>query len=78
MSAIKIDRNVPAPEFKGNRKYPWDEMKVGDSFFVPGGKHSGLRGPANNAAARIGNGCKFRCRELTEKGVSGARIWRVS
>jgi hypothetical protein len=37
---IKIEKNVAIPKINvggGNqRKYPWYEMEVGDSFFVPG------------------------------------------
>jgi len=38
----KIDKNIPIPEIenkiKGFRKriYPFKEMEIGDSFFVPG------------------------------------------
>jgi len=35
--AYKIDKNIPIPEpicgYRG--KYPWREMKHGDSFFIP-------------------------------------------
>lgn len=34
---IKIEKGIPAPQFggRGARKYPWHEMKVGDSFVFP-------------------------------------------
>lgn len=39
MNLIVIDKNIPQPDAKrgGRRgsKYPWNEMKVGDSFLFP-------------------------------------------
>ena len=34
---IEIEKNVPFPLFlrKTNKKYPFAEMKVGDSFVIP-------------------------------------------
>lgn len=32
---VKIDKNIPIP-VKNSAKYPWDAMKVGDSFLVEG------------------------------------------
>jgi hypothetical protein len=36
--AYKIEKNIPIPPKRGGKgsKYPWGEMKQGDSFFVPG------------------------------------------
>ena len=34
MTQIKIEKDIPLP--KTRSKYPWAEMDVGDSFFVPG------------------------------------------
>lgn len=32
---VKILKGVPIPEkSRGSRKYPWDELRVGDSFVV--------------------------------------------
>lgn len=72
---IKIDHNIKPPKFGKYRKYPWNEMKKGDSFFST---QPYLNGPARAAAVRIGNGCKFICRSVTENGVKGVRVWRVS
>lgn len=39
MSEYKVDKNVPLPENRGRRwgtsVYPFRDMEVGDSFFVP-------------------------------------------
>lgn len=35
--AVKIEKNVPLPAKNGGTlKYPWDALKVGDSFEVMG------------------------------------------
>jgi hypothetical protein len=72
--AIKIDTHVPLPETRGRYpKYPWQSMKVGDSFLFPGGtnpqscynisKYAGLR-----------TGHKFAARKTPE----GYRCWRIA
>lgn len=67
--AYKIDKNVPVPsaQRKGS-KYPWAQMKVGDSFFIPG-KPKGLY------AAAKGAGIKITVRTVKEKGKEGVRVW---
>jgi hypothetical protein len=46
---IKIEKSVPVPE-NPRRKYPWKELKVGDSFVAPLATQSG----ASGAARRLG------------------------
>lgn len=76
---IKVDHGIKLPlTHAANRKYPWDDLKIGDSFFVGGISQSNVRVPGMMAAARIGNGCKFTARKVTEKGIVGVRVWRVS
>lgn len=72
---IKIDHNVKIPTTTLRGKYPWREMKKGDSFFSEK-KH--LSGISAAAALRIGNGCKFVTKSVTESGKNGTRVWRVS
>lgn len=72
---IKIDHGMAVPKERRNRKYPWHQMKKGDSFFTTA---TFIQGPAHSAARTIGNGCKFICRSVTEKGVKGIRVWRIS
>lgn len=78
---IKIDKGIPVPFPTGGRSfvYPFEDMEVGDSFFVQGKTSDQL----TNAAAhyRKKNGWGFSARnveesvdEITKK---GARIWRT-
>lgn len=67
----KIDKDKPLPG-KG-RKYPFAELKVGESFFTEGAR-------ANrqvSTATRNYPGLRFMVRQCTENGVLGARCWRI-
>lgn len=72
---IQIDKKIPIPngaDGKFARKYPFPEMKVGDSFlFPPGtGQHT-----ARSGACQWGkkSGRKFIVRTTKQ----GLRCWRV-
>jgi hypothetical protein len=71
MADLKIDKGIPAPPKRSIKKYPFADMKVGDSVLVGG--H--LAGNARNAAYLHGvrSGKSFTSR--TEK--DGLRIWRT-
>jgi len=76
---ITIDKDKPIPKLSGRgapRKYPFDELAVGESFFVPGKKSTDLGGSIGGARHRL-PGRKFRTRTVTENGVDGVRVWRV-
>lgn len=70
---IKIDKGIELPPNSGGRprKYPWRDMEIGDSFFIPQKRYSGLFTGARNA------GIKIRTRQMNENGVDGIRVWRV-
>lgn len=70
-----IEKNVPMPKTEGRGRppiYPFRDMDVGDSVFIP---EQGVGGSAYLSAMQHGrlNGKKFSGR--TEDG--GVRIWRV-
>lgn len=67
--APKIESGIPMPG--GSGKYPWDEMRVGDSFFVPGKSVSAMGAVAGGRSARHGG--KYACRTVD----GGVRVWRV-
>lgn len=75
MSEFKVESGIPmpAPNKRTHRKtkYPWRQMKIGQSFFVPNVKSGAMAGRCSNAF-RYGFG-KFQTR--TVKG--GCRVWRV-
>lgn len=69
---IDIDKNIPIPIMQQKRKYPWEQMAVGDSFFIAGASVTPICNAANYASKRLG-GWKF-----TSKTVDGGvRVWRI-
>ena len=69
---FKIDNNVaiPQPHGSGYGRYPWHDLKEGQSFFVSD-KH--LSKPGARPSTPL---YKTVSRILTENGVQGIRIWR--
>lgn len=80
---IEIEKNVPIPARKSsvrNKKYPFELMEVGDSFFVPERSVKTFGSTVSAAARRTGY--KFATRQTAEHGqfgerVEGVRVWRV-
>ena len=74
---MQIQTDIPIPEDRpgGYYRYRWEEMKVGDSFFVPEISISSLSSAANRAASRLN--MKFTCRTVTEGAAGGVRVWRT-
>jgi hypothetical protein len=78
---ITINKGIPIPTANGGRAitYPFEDMEVGDSFFVEGKTSDQL----TNAAAhyRKKNGWGFSARNVEESvddiKKKGARIWRT-
>ena len=62
-----IEKNVPLPASRG--KYPFREMKVGDSFVA----EEKVRGAAQAFSSRV-EGFKFLVRKEGDK----VRIWRTA
>jgi hypothetical protein len=72
---MKIDKKIPMPEnigVSGKPRYPWAEMKVGDSFFTTNAKEISLVQSCSRQS-KLMNPKKFACR--AEK--DGVRVWRI-
>ena len=74
---MQIEKGVPVPHDAGQqrRKYPWPEMKKGDSFFLDG---------CTQAAGEIAqNGNRWAdyhgyTRRFSGRAVDGGvRVWRI-
>jgi hypothetical protein len=70
---FEIERGVPTPDH-ARRKYPFADMEVGDSFFVPGATPVRLTNAANSLKQCYGWKRSFSARKVD----GGARIWRVA
>jgi hypothetical protein len=71
--AYKIEKGIAIPPTQRKRtsKYPWADMKTGDSFFVPG-KPKGLYAAAKQ------NGLKIAVRPEKKGTKEGVRVWKVA
>ena len=75
---FKIDKGIELPKRKApvsHRKYPWDELEVGDSFFIPKKKIVGIGNIRLAAEKRLNR--KFSGRSVVEHRVKGVRVWRT-
>ena len=74
MSEYKIESGIPIPGGRRqahNKKYPWNELDVGQSFFVPGVA-------ANNFASQASRAGKTYGRRFVVRSMDGGiRVWRV-
>lgn len=74
---IQIDKDIPVfaqqHPSRRERKYPLNEMAVGDSFFVAGQKTTG------SAASNARTYGKNNRKRFTVRSIEGGiRIWRVA
>lgn len=79
---ITIEKNIPIPptqnKIKGHREkiYPYKELNVGDSFFVPyANRLAALSGAIYSYTRK--HGIKLCTRKVTENGIWGLRVWRI-
>lgn len=78
---LKIDSSIPIPEIKrsGVKKYPFDTMKVGDSFLFEHDYENNtiacqrIGGMAGSWVAYNNSTRKFSCRTVE----NGIRVWRI-
>ena len=73
-----VEHNIPRPARAGNSKYPWGELGVEASFFVPNTSAERMSSLAVRYAARRGGRVKFTCATVVENGVRGVRVWRTA
>ena len=74
---IKIDDGVPIPEGHGATRYPFKELKDGQSFFVAGDPSIRHKVATSARAYQKSLNVRFSVRVTTENGVTGIRVWRV-
>ena len=71
---LPVRDDMPLPKRQRERKYPFNDLEVGQYFFVP-------NFPAKSPLAGIGNKRyapkRFQQRLITVDGVPGLGVWRV-
>ena len=68
---IQVDKDIPVPTRRSRTLYPYEEMEVGDSFFLEDMPLQQVC--TSNLRAGKRSGKKFSAR--TEDG--GVRVWRI-
>jgi len=69
-NGVKIEKGVPIPKSKADLKWPWDKLKVGESFLFPIELLASARSQAYSYGKKLG-------RHFTTRTVDGgARVWR--
>lgn len=79
---FSIEKNIPIPlkQTRGS-KYPFADMEVGDSFFIPELSLGSVSGNVSKNARALG--IKMETRPVREKDpdtgkeVDGVRVWRT-
>ena len=76
MSEFKIEKGVPLPVgagTQGHAVYPFRQMEVGDSFFVPNPKPNTVHSAVGSFKKR---NPEYRFAVRNQDG--GVRVWRIS
>lgn len=74
---LQIEKGIPLPTLGRAGRSRWAEFEVGDSAFFLDRARSSLA-TASCDWGRHHGGRKFATRVVTENGVKGVRVWRVS
>lgn len=67
----EIAKDVPLPETRKRHNYPYEDMQVGESFWVKDGNMNALCNSNRIKGKKLGR--KFVCRKEND----GVRVWRV-
>jgi len=70
-----IERDVPLPEKNVRWKYPFDQMEVGDSFFVVNKDTTQMSALCKRAGKRLS--ARFVTAKAEKGTQSGVRVWRM-
>ncbi len=76
---ITIEHDVEMPDFRQTgAKYPWHDMDVGTSFFVPERTKAQMAAYCRSVGKRIGR--TFRCIDERDErtGRDGCRVFRTA
>jgi hypothetical protein len=73
--AFEIERDVPLPEKNVRWKYPFDQMGLGDSFFVANKDTTQMSALCKRAAKRLGG--RFVTAKAEKGDKQGVRVWRM-
>ena len=73
--AFEIETGVPLPEKNVRYKYPFDQMEVGDSFFVANKDTTQMSALCKRAGKRLGS--RYVTAKAERGDQVGVRVWRM-
>ena len=86
-TSVDIDEGVALPEpnrGRRNVRYPFAELQIGQSFFVPAEDNSDaavvrVQGTLHSCARNVSRrtGARFTTRQWTQGEQRGIRVWRI-
>lgn len=83
-NSFKIEHNVPLPIVPRGAtpspiRFPWQQLNIGDSFFVPlvGKTIMAIRGAINIDLKKFGSRTGSKIKITTRAIDNGVRVWRI-
>jgi len=80
MKIGKIEQKVKIPEVHSKIRYPWPDMKVGDSVLIEAAEEERLY----NLKRKIGPSARYygektgkQFKTLLDRASNGVRVWRI-
>ena len=80
MKIGKIEQNVKIPEVQSRIKYPWPDMKVGDSVLIQadeGERLYSLKRVIGPSSRYYGEKTGKQFKTLIDHDNNGVRVWRI-
>ncbi len=80
MKIGKLEKEVKIPEVHSSIKYPWPDMKVGDSVLIQaekGEKLYNLKRKVGPSVRYYGDKTGKKFKTLLEHNENGVRVWRI-
>lgn len=82
MSRYEVESGIQMPERSVSSDYPWEQLNVGQSFFIPYEDLNALKDPKGSMNAKARTVMQrtdkiFRIRDAEKDGVKGLRVFRM-
>jgi hypothetical protein len=72
---IQVDRDIPWRRQLTLKKFPWEHIQPGESFFIPDANARSVSQTGQRLGRRLQR--VFRTGKWRQGPVSGVRVWRI-
>jgi hypothetical protein len=76
-NVFEIEKDIPVPPARNKVTYPFADMEVGDSFFVPCDPDGVLKTERRVSAAAAQYRRRMSVKFVTRREETGVRVWRA-